>query len=164
MRSLTLPGSLRRRSRMLRTSLSLAGCALALMVLSAAAQAPNARSYVVIINAANPTSSLTDAEIAKLFLKRKLRWDNGRPVVPVDQRSGSAIRASFSIDILRKKPSAVANYWQQQIFSAREVPPVEKSSDQAVIEFVQSNPDAIGYVAASTVLGSGVKTVDVIQP
>ena len=164
MRSLTLAGSLRLRSIKRRTALSLMGCMLALVVLLGAAPPPRARTYVVIVNTANPTSSLTDTDIAKLFLKRKLRWKDGRPVVPVDQRGDSPIRVSFSIDILRKKPSAVDNYWQQQIFSAREVPPVEKSSDQAVIAFVQSNRDAIGYVAASATLGAGVKVVEIIQP
>ena len=164
MRHLSLSGPLRLRPLMQRASRSLLGCVLALVILSGAAPIPDSRIYVVIVNTANSTSSLTDAEIAKLFLKRKLRWKDGRPVVPVDQRADSPIRVSFSIDILRKKPSAVDNYWQQQIFSAREVPPVEKSSDQAVIAFVQENRDAIGYVAASTTLGPGIKVVQIIQP
>ena len=139
-------------------------CAVAVVLLSGAVQRPAGRAYVVIVNVANPTSSLTDAEISKLFLKRKLRWPNGRPVVPVDQRSDSPTRTSFSIEILRKKPSAVDNYWQQQIFSAREVPPVERASDEAVMMFVEENPDAIGYVAAGAVLSRGLKVVEILQP
>jgi ABC-type phosphate transport system substrate-binding protein len=143
---------------------SVMACALAIVLLSGAVQRPGGPTYVVIVNVANPTSSLTDAEISKLFLKRKLRWANGKAVVPVDQRSDSPTRTSFSIEILRKKPSAVDNYWQQQIFSAREVPPAEKASDQAVMMFIEANPDAIGYVAATTILSRGVKVIEIIRP
>ena len=148
---------------MLRAFQAIAGCVLLVLLLSGAASAP-APSYVVIVNVANPTTSMTHAEIAKLFLKRKLRWTHGRLVVPVDQRPDSPTRVSFSIAVLRKKPSAVENYWQQQIFSARELPPVEKASDGDVMAFVQLNPDAIGYVSAGAVLAPGVRALEIVEP
>ena len=46
------------------------------------------------------------------------------------------------------KMSAVANYWQRQIFSGRGTPPPIKESDAEVIAFVAANPGAIGYVSA----------------
>ena len=151
-------------ARMAKTLSSVLACLLALTLLSGAVPRPPARSYVVIVNAANPIMSMTDADVAKIFLKRKLRWANGRAVVPVDQQSDAPARVSFSIEILRKKPSAVDNYWQQQIFSARELPPIEKTSDRGVVEFIAANPDAIGYVAAATVLGPGVRVIEITQP
>jgi len=54
----------------------------------------------------------------------------------------------------------VKSYWQQQIFSGRDVPPVEKSSDAQVVAFVKQNPGAIGYVAEGTdTAGTKVVTV-----
>jgi ABC-type phosphate transport system substrate-binding protein len=139
-------------------------CALGIALLAASTPAPQPGAYVVIVNAVNPTTAMTDADIAKLFLKRTLRWPGGRPVIPVDQQSSSATRVRFSIEVLRKKPSAVDNYWQQQIFSAREIPPIEKGSDLAVLSFIEANPDAIGYVAATAVLGRGVRILKIARP
>jgi len=51
-------------------------------------------------------------------------------------------------------------YWQQQIFSGKDVPPSNKSSDDDVIAFVKSNPGAIGYVSGSAAV-AGVKVVAV---
>jgi hypothetical protein len=53
----------------------------------------------------------------------------------------------------------IAEFWRQQIFSGRNVPPVEKASDSEVLEFVRSNPGAIGYVSSSTSPAPDVKVV-----
>ena len=55
----------------------------------------------------------------------------------------------------------IAEFWRQQIFSGRNVPPVEKASDAEVLDFVRGNPGAIGYVSASTSLAPDVKVVTV---
>ena len=55
----------------------------------------------------------------------------------------------------------VKAYWQQMIFSGREVPPPEKASAKDVVAFVSANRGGVGYVPAGTPLGEGVKTVDV---
>ena len=57
--------------------------------------------------------------------------------------------------------AAVKSYWNQQIFSGRDVPPVEKKSDAEVLTFVRSTPGAIGYVSdAAAVDGVRVVTVN----
>lgn len=56
---------------------------------------------------------------------------------------------------------AVKRYRQQMIFGGRVVPPPEKASEDEVLAFVRGNPNASGYVLASTTLGDGVKTVNV---
>jgi hypothetical protein len=49
--------------------------------------------------------------------------------------------------------SEVKSYWQQQIFSGRSVPPVEKASDAAVVKFVEATAGAVGYVAPDAPTG-----------
>ena len=69
-------------------------------------------------------------------------------------------RAAFSEAVIGRSVGAIEIYWQQQIFSGKEVPPATKSSDDDMVAFVKSNPGAIGYVSggAST---AGVKVVEV---
>ncbi len=53
--------------------------------------------------------------------------------------------------------------WQRRSCSGRNVPADEWLSDDAVLEFVRSEPGGIGYVAADTDLGDGVKELTVTQ-
>lgn len=116
---------------------------------------------VVIVNAANPVTSVTASQLSNLFLKKLTQWGGGLPAMPVDLKPDSPARESFSRQIHRKGTAAVRAYWQQMIFSGREVPPPEKASAREVVSFVSANRGGVGYVPAGTALGSGVKTVEV---
>ena len=123
----------------------------------------NKRSFKIIINKSNSNSTLTKVEISKLFLKKITRWkDTNLKVEPADLVDTSPARKKFSNEILDKKVSSVKAYWQKLIFSGRKVPPPEKKSDNDVLQFVQENSGAIGYVSASTNLSNySVKSVRV---
>jgi ABC-type phosphate transport system substrate-binding protein len=116
--------------------------------------------FKVIVNASNPVSSLTKDQVSRMFLKKVQKWDSGQSVVPVDQDANSPVRAVFSKDVHGKAVSAVASFWQQQIFAGRDVPPAEKAGDAAVLAFVRGNPNAIGYVSEGAATGD-VKVVPV---
>ena len=122
------------------------------------ANAP-ADSYKVVVNRANPLTSLGRREVSALFLRRSTRWDDGTPVLPVDGPA-SPTRENFSKEVHGKKAAAVRSYWLQIIFSGRGVPPPEKSSDKEVIAYVKERPGAIGYVSAISVT-DGVKVLEV---
>ena len=119
-----------------------------------------AAEYQVVVHSTNPTDILTKEQLAKMFLKKLVKWDTGTPIVPIDQAPASPARAAFTRIVHAKPLSAIASYWQQQIFAGRDVPPAEKPSDEAVIAFVKANPGAIGYVSggAST---DGVKLLSI---
>jgi ABC-type phosphate transport system substrate-binding protein len=119
-----------------------------------------AAGYKVIVNSANGTSSLPKKELSQLFMKKTPKWSDATPVVAVDQTEKAAARERFTQEVHGKSVAAVKSYWQQQIFSGREVPPVEKSSDAQVVAFVKQNAGAIGYVSDSADTG-GVKVIDV---
>jgi ABC-type phosphate transport system substrate-binding protein len=105
----------------------------------------------VIVNPANPLTSVEKADVSKIFLKKLSRWPNGQPTQPVDLPESSGTRAQFCSQIVGKSVAAVSAYWQQQIFAGKELPPMTKASEAEVIAFVKANPNAIGYVAAPSV-------------
>lgn len=119
-----------------------------------------AQDVKVIVNAANSTTELESGIAGKLFLKQSAKFPNGTAAQPVDQAKTSSVRASFSKSVLGRSVGAVETFWQQQIFSGKEVPPPVKASDDDVIAFVKANAGAIGYVSASTST-AGVKVIDV---
>lgn len=107
--------------------------------------------FKVIVNFANPTASMSRSELSELFLKKTTRWKHGQRAAPVDLADGHPARNEFSKAILGKPTSSVASYWQQQIFSGKEVPPPALGSDAEVVAYVKSNPGAVGYVSPSSV-------------
>ena len=109
--------------------------------------------FVVIVHPDNPSTTLDRSFVADAFLKKATRWPNGDVIKPVDLASESATRERFSRDVLRRSVAAVKSYWQQMIFSGRDVPPPELSGDDLVVQYVQTHRGAIGYVAGNTRLG-----------
>ncbi|MFN2397581.1 MAG: TonB family protein [Gemmatimonadaceae bacterium] len=125
------------------------------------AEAQVSEPFKIVVHASNPVHALKKEQVSKLFLKKVTEWDGGQTVAAVDLTENSALREHFSKSVIGKPVAAVKAYWQQQIFSGREVPPPEKPSDSQVLAYVRSNPNAIGYVSAATPLIEGVKVVQV---
>jgi len=132
----------------------------ALVVTLIVAGSAQAASYKLIVNNSVKVEALSKKTASDLFLKKNTRWENGAPVVPVDQLDSSAVRDGFSRGVLGKAPAAVKSYWNQQIFSGRSIPPVEMKSDAEVISFVRSTPGAVGYISESA-SPQGVRVVPV---
>ena len=120
-------------------------------------------AYRVVVNAANPVTRLSRDEVSRLFLKKVTSWQNGRAVQIVDQQEESEVRKQFTREIHGRQVTSVKSYWQQMIFSGRDVPPPEKASDAEVLAFVAANPNAIGYVSAAAPSAPSVKAIEVAQ-
>ena len=152
-----------------RTLLRLLGrVPIALALLTAAlvarpASAQDAATFQVIVNAANPVTSLTREETSRLFLRKVVTWTRGEAVQPVDQAEGSPVRQSFSKSIHRRDVPGVKKYWQELTFTGQGVPPIERSSDAEVVALVGGSRGAIGYVAPSAALGRKVRAVRIIE-
>jgi len=118
--------------------------------------------FTAVVNEANGVTRLSTVELSKLFLRKTSRWPSGIEVVPVELAEAT-VREAFSEGVHHKSVAAVRSYWQQQIFSGRGVPPVERASNDEVLDFVRATPGAVGYVAAGTSLGAGVKAIQVVD-
>ena len=121
------------------------------------------QDFKVVINDSNTKPSISTEDLSRCFLKQTSTWINGVPVIPVDQSSSSDTRTAFSQEVHGRDVSSIKSYWQRQIFSGRGVPPTEKTSDEEVLEFVRSNPGAIGYVSVNADLGAGVKVLNIVD-
>jgi ABC-type phosphate transport system substrate-binding protein len=127
-----------------------------LLLVSIAAPIPvraAAPPYRIIVH---PTNRMTDLEqrfVAEAFLKKTTRWQDGGVIKPVDLAADSPVRQQFSEDVLKRSVGAVKSYWQQMIFSGRDVPPPELKTDEEVLAYVLKNPGAIGYVSGTAAIG-----------
>jgi ABC-type phosphate transport system substrate-binding protein len=119
-----------------------------------------AADFVVIVNPSVKANALTRAEVQRYFLKNTTSWPGGEAVKPVDLPKSSAVRATFSSEVLKRSIAALDQFWTHSIYSGRAVPPTERRSDRDVLEFVRETPGAIGYVSAGASL-DGVKRISV---
>jgi hypothetical protein len=139
--------------------------ALTLAALSAAPLAqtsppPPPPAYLVVVHPSSGASSLERRFLEDVFLKKIRSWPGGEPIRPVDLAPSSLVRRRFSEEVLRRPVAAVRAYWQQRIFSGRDLPPPEMDNDADVIKYVLKHPGAVAYVSGTTPL-AGVKVVSV---
>lgn len=135
--------------------------ALALAVVALVAARPASAQFQVVAHADAGVTEISSDDLSKIFQKKSREFPGGVAAVPVDLEPGSAVREAFSDAVHGRGVSAIEAYWQQQIFSGRDVPPEAFASDGQVLDFVASNAGAIGYVSAGASLPSGVVRVTV---
>ena len=124
----------------------------------AGAQPRGGEEFVLIVNPENPIDEVSSDFAAEAFLKKTTRWRNGETIRPVDLPPDSATRRRFSRAVLKRSVAAVRSYWQQRIFTGRDVPPPELESDEAVVRYVTKHVGAVGYVAPNAKV-SGAKVL-----
>ena len=102
------------------------------------------------------SATLTRADVRAIYLKRKLLWSDGQPIIPINREAGSEARELFSEGLFGQDSRRLATYWNQRYFEAGEFPPATLASEEAVVRFVSENPNAVGYVTTQHVTDSVV--------
>ena len=106
-------------------------------------------TFKVIVNPQNTVEEVDRDFLRDAYLKKATEWSGGTAVRPIDLSSKFNVRDSFVERVLRKTPSQLKKYWNQQIFSGKGVPPPEAGSTADVIEYVMANKGAVGYLPAN---------------
>ena len=113
-------------------------------------------AIIVIVNIANPVTSLSSTDLKKLFLADRSHWDTGNAVAPVIPSAGAQERTTFLKIICGMSDRDLNKYFMQAAFTGRSVnPPREVPNSSAVKNFVASSPGAIGFVKALDFHGDG---------
>jgi hypothetical protein len=146
--------ALRRARRSYAVSALVLGLVLGLVVAGRVADASEVAELKMIVHPSNSARAVDKGFLSDAFLKKVTRWPSGETIRPLDQRPDTAVRRSFTRGILKRTVAAVRSYWQQRIFSGRDVPPPELDSDESVIAYVERTPGAVGYVSGAAKLGS----------
>ncbi len=112
----------------------------------------------VIVHPSSGVDSLSEDDVARLFLGKTKSFPNGNQAVPINQNEGSATRDKFNEAVCKKNASQYKAYWSQLVFTGKGTPPKEGGDDAAVKALVAATPNAISYIDASAVDAS-VKVV-----
>lgn len=136
------------------------GLAVLLAVSPVLASPAGDAAFVVVAHPSVEVGRLSREQLSRLFLKKDTRWPGGDGVLVVEP-ADPAVRKAFAARVHGKSLGALRSYWNQMIFGGRDVPPVEKPSDQAVLDFVREHPGAVGYASpAAATAGVRVLSVD----
>ncbi len=93
---------------------------------------------------------LNARDIGLIFKRRKLFWNDGTRIEPVNLPADQPLRQRFSHSVLRLSPEALEAFWNEQYFHGV-LPPHVLASEAAVLRFVADTATAIGYLSACMV-------------
>jgi len=105
-----------------------------------------ARSLVVIVNAKSGVRSMSDKEVADLYLGRARTFATGQFALPLDLPAGTPLRSRFLQEVTGRGVAEIDAYFAQQLFAGRRTPPQVMPDTAAVIDMVRNHPGAIGYL------------------
>ena len=112
-------------------------------------------NIAVIVNPAND-SSINAEEIVRIYTGRSNAFN------AVNLAESVPLRAQFDEKGVGRTSAQLKAHWSKLVFTGKGTPPAELGSEEAVLEFVAKNPQAIGYVSADKAT-SAVKVVHTIN-
>lgn len=118
--------------------------------------------WIAVVVPAAVEDPLDRRMLSLIFRRKQLFAVDGTRWQPVNLPADHVLRRHFSRAVLGASPEALEDYWNQQYFQGL-LPPHVLGSEQAVLRFVASTPQAIGYVGACRA-AAGLRTVLLIDP
>lgn len=101
---------------------------------------------IVVISRLAPREAITEKTLSRIYMKRKILWEDGKTIVPINLSSQHPLRNSFSQKILNKNYKELVGYWNEQHFEGIS-PPAVVESEEAVKLIVRQVEGAIGYIS-----------------
>lgn len=91
------------------------------------------------------TNKLNKASVRDLYLGNRQYVENTR-FIPLDQDASSQTRQTFYEQLIDKPENQLISHWSRLIFTGKGQAPISLAGDNSIIQFVQNNPNVIGYV------------------
>jgi ABC-type phosphate transport system substrate-binding protein len=127
-----------------RTVVGLLGAACLLML----AHRSDADGFVVLVNSANPTASLSRSELKKAVTGGTKQWSNGA-VVQLGVIPGDAPETQYLGSLTDMSSRELLSRIQEQVFKGEMRRPVAMHSSADCIALVRASPGAICVASAS---------------
>jgi ABC-type phosphate transport system substrate-binding protein len=120
-------------------------------------------AIAVIVNKANPITSIAVGDLRPIFQTAKTSWGNSAgDAMPINLPEDNPLRQEFDQVVLGLDPDRIARYWQDRKIRGGARAPTRVSSTSAVLKVVSSKEGAVGYVKVSEVSAT-VKVVAMIS-
>ncbi|MBI5890854.1 MAG: hypothetical protein HZB47_09275 [Nitrosomonadales bacterium] len=100
----------------------------------------------IIANSNNEMGALTRKQVADIYMGRITSLPNGSIPLPLDYQGDSEVRTRFYQSITGKNMAQINAYWARLSFTGQANPPRRLADKAAVLQVVEKNQDAMGYV------------------
>ncbi|WP_372861254.1 hypothetical protein [Pseudoalteromonas sp.] len=115
-----------------------------------------AQSIVIVINTAEENLVLSKQQVRNIYMGGAL----SRKFKAIQFQPGNPLRVDFNTKVVGLTESRVQAYWAQMKFTGRSYPPVELSSINEVLEYLQRVDNAVGYLPAGIDLPSNLTVIE----
>lgn len=112
---------------------------------------PLRAEVVAIVSAKSPVTSLTETEIAEIFLGKQSHFPDGSKAVPLDLPEDTTTRVGFYQTFAGKSAAQMKAYWSRIIFTGRGQPPAQAKNGEDARKRVAEDPRLVSYVERSLV-------------
>ncbi|HPF58317.1 MAG TPA: hypothetical protein PK820_05925 [Candidatus Competibacteraceae bacterium] len=110
-----------------------------------------ADDLAVIVNPQSGVEQLTKAEVVNLFLGRQKKLPSGATALTVDLAGPNAEKQQFYTRLVDKQLAEINSYWARLYFSGQGSPPRQAEAAEEVLDIIENNKGAIGYVERAKV-------------
>ena len=118
----------------------------------------HAQISIVVAKAAKlDSNTVKKAELKAIYTGNKLKWSNGNKIQVVDQAETGLGKKFYDL-VLGKTLNQVRSQWTKLMLSGQASAPTQCPSDKMVKKIIAGNPNAIGYIASSS-LDDSVKEI-----
>lgn len=108
-------------------------------------------SIAIVTNAKNGINSIDLEDVKKIYLGKTRTFPDNRPAIPVDQTADTEVYQEFLSKVIEKSMKEINAYWSVKIFTGRGTPPSQLHADTQVKEWLQKNPEGLGYINLDSV-------------
>lgn len=112
-----------------------------------------AADWVLIANPKSGIAHLSQDDVMNIYLGRYRRLASGVTAEPIDQPADSSLKARFYRQLVDKNLVEINAYWARLIFSGKTRPPRVVADEEAAVQLVSRNVDALAYVDKARVDG-----------
>lgn len=116
-----------------------------LIIIAATLFALPALAQIAVIVHPSNSSNLTNEELVRIYTGRSNAFN------AVNLAESVPLRAQFDEKGVGRTSAQLKAHWSKLVFTGKGTPPTELASEQEVLNFVASNPQAIGYISAGSV-------------
>lgn len=113
----------------------------------------------IVVHANVSEESVSKADLKALFLGDK-KFLGTTKLRPVTLSRVEPVHSQFLRTYVGKTKAAFRNYWKRNVFSGKGQMPKDFKSEKALIAYIKTHPNTIGYIRSETP-HSGVKVLTV---
>lgn len=115
----------------------------------------------IIVNSDNVLKTLTHQQLRNIYLGNTNVWENGAFIKISDYSATSSFRKDFSLKFLDLSPSKVSMLWIKVTLKGKSIPPKIFDNEIDVLNFVEQNKDAIGYINSELKFPTSIKVLEI---